>query len=194
MSKAGSQTAQREGRTDENGVTDLVGGYDSIRDGGGRIRKGDGLANLGELRREDLAILRCFNHRDLGSHDLDVGCLELAGVPELQADVQCGLASHGYDDPVWLFLRNDLHNDRGSDGLKVDAVGTRGGGGGLDGSNIGVDEHGLNSFLLERLDALGSRVIELSGLANGEAAGSDEEDFLVGRNSEAEGVEEGDGL
>lgn len=52
---------------------------------------------------------------------------------------------------------------------------------GLNGSDVWVDQDGLDARLLERLDGLRAGVVEFTGLADGETTGADEDDLLYVR-------------
>ena len=86
------------------------------------------------------------------------------------------MTSEGNVDSVGLLVLDDLSNELRVDGEEVDLVGETFRG--LDGSDVGVDENGVDPLLLESLDRLGSRVVKLSSLTDGKTSGSEDEDLL----------------
>ena len=194
-----TKTTKSEGSTDEDGVADLVlGNIHGLIHGGGGVGLGNSLVDLSKLLAEDFTILGGLNDIDLRAEDLNTLLLQLAGLPELNTDVQSGLSTHGNNDTVGTLFADDVHNNVGLNGEEVDLVSTHGVVllllTGLDGGNVGVDQNDLDALLLEGLDALTAGVVELTGLADAETATTDEKDPLVHLALVSQTVLEDDGL
>ncbi len=121
----------------------------------------------------------------LRADELHVVLLEHAAVGQLDREVQRGLPAdrgqQGEDARLAAlgqhlgFDADDLFQVRAGERLDVSAVGHLGIG--HDGGRIGVGEHDLVAFGLERLAGLRARVVELGRLANDDRPGADDEYF-----------------
>ncbi len=190
--EAAAEATEGEGGTDEHGIADAVGDVEGLLDAEGGGGGGELLVDLQELLLEELAVLSVDDGLDGGAEDLDVVLLEDLGLVELDTDVQGGLTTHRDEDGVGALLLDDLGDELGGDGEEVDARGHALAG--LDGGDVGVDEDDLDVLLLQGLDGLGARVVELAGLTDGEAAGAEDEDLVDAGGLEEVGVEGVDGL
>ena len=90
--------------------------------------------------------------------------LEHPAAVQLDPAVERGLAAEAEQDAVRLLRLDHLLDELGRHRHEVDLVGQvlRG----LDGGDVGVDQDGADPLLLERLDRLAARVVELAGLAD----------------------------
>jgi hypothetical protein len=73
---------------------------------------------------------------------------------------------------------DDLSHKVRCDGQEVNLVGKTLGC--LDGGDVGVDQDGVNTFFLERLDSLRTRVVEFSSLTDGKTTRSEDKDLPDG--------------
>mmetsp|Transcript_31242 Transcript_31242/g.45695 ORF Transcript_31242/g.45695 Transcript_31242/m.45695 type:complete len:279 (+) Transcript_31242:3176-4012(+) len=98
-------------------------------------------------------------------------------MPELHTAVERRLPTKLQADSVGALLLNDLLDIAGNNGQEIDLVcnTTRR----LHGSDIGVDEDSLTALLLERLDSLRARVVELSSLSNLQPTRAEYQNLLV---------------
>lgn len=101
---------------------------------------------------KELSVFRNFKGSDGGSEDLDAESLQDTHLVELNTDVEGGLTTEGEEDPIWALLLEDVRNIIGGDGEEVDFVCEVVGG--LDGSDIGVNEDGGDVALSESFDGL----------------------------------------
>ena len=102
--------------------------------------------------------------------------LEHAGVGELGREVEACLASERGQQCVRLFARDHPLDRLDGKRLEVDAVGHLLVG--HDRGRVGVDEHGRDAFLTQRLARLGAGVVELRGLADDDWSRAEDENFL----------------
>ena len=102
--------------------------------------------------------------------------LEGAGAGELDGGVQGRLAAEGGQEGVGALALDHALDEVGGDGLDVGAVGEAGVG--HDRGRVRVDEDDLEAFLLQDLAGLRARVVELTGLADDDRSGPDDEDAV----------------
>ena len=95
-----------------------------------------------------------------------------------QLDLQIGLLGGKAVDParVGALAGDYLLDELGRDRLDVGAVGQAGIS--HDGGGVAVDQHDPIALVAQHLAGLGSRVVELAGLADDDGAASDDEDGL----------------
>mmetsp|Transcript_2843 Transcript_2843/g.11166 ORF Transcript_2843/g.11166 Transcript_2843/m.11166 type:complete len:585 (-) Transcript_2843:4-1758(-) len=132
---------------------------------------GDLLTDSLNTSLEDPAVLCGDDRADLGAEHADAVLREGAVVVQGDGAVQRGLPAEGREEAVGTHFLDDLGDKLRGDGHEVDMVGEalRG----LNGGNVRVDEDGLHMLLPQRLDGLGSRVVELAGLADCQATRSE---------------------
>src|SRR3546814_10321218 len=82
------------------------------------------------------------------------------GVEQGQRGVERGLPAHRRQDSVGALLGDDLRDDLGRDRLHISGVGEVGIG--HDRRRVGVDEDDAIALLLQRLDRLRPRIVELA--------------------------------
>ena len=114
-----------------------------------------------------------------GADQLDAVFGQHAVVMQIQRAVQRGLAAHGRQDRVRLFLGDDAFDDLPRDRLDVGDVGHFRVG--HDGGRIAVDQNDLVAFFAQGLAGLGAGIIEFAGLTDDDRAGADDQDaFNIG--------------
>ncbi|KAI3479544.1 hypothetical protein L1887_58356 [Cichorium endivia] len=171
VGETGAETAERESGTDDDGEADRLGGSERLVPVVGGGRRGALLADLLHGLGEEVTVLGGDDGVDGRTKDLDTHLGEL--VLDLDTDVERGLTTKGAVDTVRSLVLDDLEHKLGGDGEEVDLVGETSRG--LDGGDVGVDEHGVDALLLERLDGLRTGVVELTGLADRETTGAEDE-------------------
>mmetsp|Transcript_13563 Transcript_13563/g.24040 ORF Transcript_13563/g.24040 Transcript_13563/m.24040 type:complete len:838 (+) Transcript_13563:2027-4540(+) len=180
LGEPGAQPAQREGRPHEHRVPDLVGGLEGLVHGGGGVAGGQRLVDLGQLLREDVAVLGGHDHGDLRAQHLHVVPLQHARLEERHAHVERRLAAHGHHDAVRALLLDHLLHEVGLHGQEVDLV--RAGAAQvvrrLHGGDVGVDHHHADALLLQGLDGLRARVVELARLPDAQAPRAQQQHLL----------------
>ncbi|KAG0930899.1 hypothetical protein G6F31_016915 [Rhizopus arrhizus] len=133
-------------------------------------------ADLTHGHAEQLAV---FGHADrfaLGADQFDVVLLQHAVVGQVQRAVQRGLATHGRQQRVRLFLGDDLLDRLPVDRLDVDGIGHLRVG--HDRGRVAVDQHHAVTLVAQGLAGLGAGIVELAGLADDDRASTDDEDGL----------------
>jgi hypothetical protein len=174
LSKTGTKTTEGVGSPDDDRVSDCVGsgyGFLNVR---GSPRLGTLLSDCGHCGCEELSILcrnDCFN-RCAENADPKPGKFVL----EFDADVEGSLTSEGDVDTIGTLVLDDLSHELWGDREEVDFVGESLGGG--DGGNVGVDHDGINPFLLQSLDGLGTGIVEFSSLADRKTSRSENENLV----------------
>ena len=113
---------------------------------------------------EELAILRVANGLHGRAQHPHAVLFQDARLIERQPAVERGLTAKGQQQCVHLLLNQyPLHELRGHRG-EVELVGHPLAG--LDGGDVGIDEHGGDALFFEGLDGLSAGVVELAGLAD----------------------------
>ena len=123
-----------------------------------------GHADLSQPLAEQLTVLGILDALDGRSQYLNPVLAQDACPLQCDAAVQGRLAPEGQEDGIGLLPGHHPGNEGGGNGKEVHPV--RHPFGGLDGGDVRVDEHRGDALLLEGLEGLGARVVELAGLAN----------------------------
>jgi hypothetical protein len=151
-SETRAETTKSIGGADNDGVTDLLGGLQSIIDG----TDGNGLSNgdvdLVESLGEQVTVLTSLQSLDGSAENLDAVALEDTHAVHLHTQVESGLTTEGQEDTVGALTLDNVGDIFGGDGKIVDLVGQLVVG--LDGRDIRVDQDGLNTSLLQSLESL----------------------------------------
>mmetsp|Transcript_18365 Transcript_18365/g.28644 ORF Transcript_18365/g.28644 Transcript_18365/m.28644 type:complete len:839 (-) Transcript_18365:393-2909(-) len=178
---ARAEAAEREGRADHDGEPDVVGHPHRLLHRGHRLGLRDLLVDLHQLLGEDVAVLRGLDDRDLRAQHLHVVLGQDALLLQVHAAVQRRLAAHGDHDALRpLPLEHLLHELR-RDGQEVHlvrlvqrlVVDVR-----LHGGDVRVHEHHLLALLLQGLDGLRARVVELARLPDAQAPRAQQQHLL----------------
>ena len=147
-----------------------MGGEEAID--GARAFQPDAVHGLAE----QLAVLGHVDGGGAGADHLDAVLLQDAGALQRERRVQRRLPAHGRQQRVGALGRDDLGDDLGRDRLDVRRIRQ------LrirhDRRRIGIDENDPVALGLQSLTGLGSRIIELAGLADNDRSGPDDEDGL----------------
>jgi hypothetical protein len=154
VGETGTQTAESIGSSDNDRVTDSLGSLEGLLDSADGDRLGNGDVNLFQSPSEEVTILTQLQSSDAGTEDLDAVLLEESKSLHLNTEVESSLTTERQEDAVRLLLLDDIGNILGGDGEVVDLVSQTVVG--LDGSDVGVDEHRSNAGFLESLEGLGA--------------------------------------
>ncbi len=123
---------------------------------------------------EALAVFRLVDRIGVGADHLHAEPLQRAIVEQRERGVERGLPAHRRQQRVGPLLLDDLGDDLGRDRLDVGGVGELGIG--HDRGGVGVDQDHPVPLLLQRLDRLRARIIELARLPDDDRPGADDED------------------
>ncbi len=170
VAESGAESAECIGGTQNHGVAETVGGCQCLIDilAGLRI---DGLdIYLVELLHENLAVLGIDYGLHGSTEHFHAIFVENAVMVKVDAAVEGSLASEGEENSVGAFLGDYFLHEEWSDGQEVNMVGDALAG--LDGGDVGIDEHRFDAFLAKGLQGLAAGVVELAGLADFESAGT----------------------
>lgn len=152
VGKTRSKTTERVSSTDNDGVSDLLGGHESLIDGVDSNRLGDRDINLVQSPGEQITILGSLKCLNTGSENLDTVLLKKTLPVHLNTQVQRSLATEGQEDAIRLLLLDNIFDIFGGYRQVVDLIGEHVRC--LDSRNVGVDENGLDASLLESLEGL----------------------------------------
>jgi len=157
-----TKTSERKGSADDDGITNLLGGIESLVDGVDSNRLGDGDVDLLEGLCEHVSVLAELQCPHAGAENPDAVLLEKSQLLHLDTEVEGGLASEREEDAIGLLALDDVLDILDGDGEVVDLVGKAVVG--LDGRNVGVDEDRGDASLFEGLEGLRSysRVVVVS--------------------------------
>ena len=170
---AAAGTAHGKGRADNDGIADAVRTGQRILQGLHDLRGNDGLVQLFHRLLEQLTVLGAVDGLRLAGQQADAGAVQIAGTGQLHGEIQAHLAAQVGQNGVGLLdLQDALHHLKGH-GLDIDMIGHIGVG--HNGSGVGVEQNGLNALCFQGAARLGAGVVELSGLANDDGAGADDQ-------------------
>mmetsp|Transcript_894 Transcript_894/g.2080 ORF Transcript_894/g.2080 Transcript_894/m.2080 type:complete len:1014 (-) Transcript_894:28-3069(-) len=187
VGNAAAGAAQGEGGANDDGKlvdseSNLKGLLHGVGGAGLRLVNADLVHGVFKER----AVLREVNALQLGAKQLHAVLGQDARLLQALGRVEAGLSAHGGQDGVGPLLGDDGLQQLGDHRADIGAV--RGGGVGHDGGGVGVYEDDLVPVLPQSLTRLGSRVVELAGLANHDGAGANNHDSLdVGPIGDARG-------
>ncbi|KAH3675308.1 hypothetical protein OGATHE_001648 [Ogataea polymorpha] len=169
-----SKTSQSVRGSDNDREADFLHGSERLVNGRCSLRFGTLLANLVHGPRKQLSVLGGDDGVDRRTENLDSERLEL--VLQLDTNVEGGLATEGAVDGIWPLVLDDFSHKVRRDGQEINLVGQTLGG--LDGGNVRINQNCVYSLLFQGLDCLRARIVELSGLSNGQSTGAKNQHFL----------------
>ena len=168
IAETAAETAQSISGTNTDRVTQTSGNGKSVVHSGNSLRT-DGLdAYLGESLHKKLAVLGVYYGLHRSAEHIHTVALQNTAAVELNAAIQRRLAAERQQNALGTLARDDLLDKRRRHRQKINAVGhalRR-----LHRRYIGVDEHRLHTLLAHGLESLGTRIVELAGLADLQSA------------------------
>ena len=108
MRESRSKTAQSVGSANDDGVSNNLGGFQSLLNGSDSDRLGDGDVDLSEGLGEEFSVLTGLEGLNWRSQDLDSVLLEKTHALHLDTQVQGGLATESEEDSVWLLALDNI--------------------------------------------------------------------------------------
>ena len=152
VAEAATQATESVGGTDDDGVAQLLGCTTRIFGSlyGMALDRLD--ADLIELASEEVTVFGIHDSLDGRTQDLDIVLLEDTALVERYTAVEGCLSTEGKEDALWALLLDDLLDEEGGDGEKVDLVSNAFGG--LYRGDVGVDEYGAYPLFAHGLECL----------------------------------------
>ena len=181
---AAAGAAKGKGRADDHRVADAVSHRQSILQRFGNVRGDGGLADGGHGVLKELAILGLVDGLGVGAQEAHAVSLQEALLAQLHGDGEPHLAAEPGEHAVGLLLFDDALDGLGREGLQVDLVGQ--GAVGHDGGGVGVDQHHVQSGVLQDTAGLGAGIVKLGGLADDDGTRADDQylfDVFIQRHS-----------
>ena len=125
---------------------------------------------------EQLAVLGLVDHLGPRADHLHAEFLEHAGPLQAERGIERRLPAHGRQQRVGPFLLDDLGEELGRDRLDIGRVGQFRVG--HDRGRVRVHQHDAIALCFQGLAGLGSRIVELAGLADHDRPSPDDQDGL----------------
>ncbi len=171
-----AQAAQRVGRADHDGIADAAGRRDGLLHRLAGMARRHLQPGLAHLAYEEVAVLGVHDGLHAGPQHLHAVFLQHAVLVESRTDIESRLSAPGQHDAVGSLLLDDLLYKIRRDGLEVYLVGNALTG--LDGGDIGVDEHRVDALLAQGLQGLTAGIVKLACLTNLQGTAAKYENFL----------------
>jgi len=168
--------AQGEGGTDDRREADRLDDLHGLGVVVGQAGLGDGKADLLHGLLEQCPVLGLLDGRQFGTDQLHTELLQDPHLGHGDRRIERRLAAQGRQDRVGALLFYDHGQDLRRDRLDVGAVGEIGVS--HDGGRVAVQQHDLVALFLQGLAGLGPGIVELTGLADDDRAGADDEDLV----------------
>ena len=176
LGKAAAGAAQRESRTQHDGIADLPRDaqpvLDCVRDVRGQHRLAERFAQLFEL----LAVLRALDAAAFCTQQLGPALGEYALFFKLHRQIQSRLSADARQNGVRPFVADDFGDIFQRQRLHIHLVGD--GGVRHNRGRIGVAEDDLVALLLQRQTRLRARVVELRSLSDDDWSGPGDKDLF----------------
>ena len=173
LADAAAGAAHGEGGADDDRVADAVCTGQRILQRLHDLGGDDGLMQLFHRLLEQLAVLGTVDGLGLAGQQTDAGAVQIAGTGQLHGEVQAHLAAEVGQHGVGLLDVEDALHDLEGHRLDVNMVGHIRVG--HNGSGVGVEQNGLNALCFQGAARLSAGVVELSGLADDDGAGADDQ-------------------
>ncbi|KAG2007663.1 hypothetical protein GB937_008476 [Aspergillus fischeri] len=174
LSETGTQTSESVSRTDNDRVANCFSGLQCLVNSVDGDGLGNGDVDLLQSLGEQVTVLTSLEGLDACSQDSDTVAFKDAHAVHLYTKVQGGLTTERQEDAVGAFSLNDVSHIFGGNGEIVHFIGELVIG--LDSRDVGVDQNGLDTGLLESLEGL--RTFELSSLSNTQTTTTDDKNLL----------------
>ena len=162
--------------THDDRVAQLIGRLDGIS------RRVDSLALDGldidfiKFLDKQFAVLGVHDGTDRSAEHLDIILVKHAALAESHATVEGGLSAESEQDAVRTLLLYDFFNEIWSHGQEINLVSETVGS--LHGGDVGIDENGLYTLLLQSLQSLRAGIVKFAGLSNLEGTASKQKHFV----------------
>ena len=162
--------AQHVGGAQQDGIFQILGGFDRFLGGEDGVAGGAGDAAFLQQLVKPLPVLGGVDAVGAGAQNVDALLLQVFG----QFDGSLA-AELDHAAPRLLHLQDTVHI-LGGQGVKVQPVGGVEVGG--DSLRVVVDDNGLAAFLFQRPDAVNRTVVEFNALADADGAGAEYQNLL----------------
>ena len=174
--QAAAGAAHRVGRADDDRIAELGGDLLGVFEGrdGGAARHLDAEAVHGLLEGD--AVLAALDGVDVDADDLDPVALKDPGAIQFGGEVEARLAAEVGEDGIGALGGDDLFQGLDVERLDIGDIG--GGRIGHDRRRVGVDQHDLVAEGAQGLARLGAGIVELTGLADDDGAGTDDQNLM----------------
>ena len=173
---AAARAAQRERRTHDDRIADLIGDGERRLHVVGDVRGNARLADGGHGLLKELAVLRLVDGLGVRADQPHAVALEKALLVQLHGQRKSRLSAQPRQHAVRLFLFDDALDRLDGQRFQIDFVGQRLVG--HDGGGVGVDQHDVHARVLQHAAGLRAGVVELGGLADDNGAGTDHQNLL----------------
>src|SRR5699024_10468146 len=137
----------------------------------------DGFYDVLEL----LTVFTAFDSIDVCADELDIVLFKDASTIQLDCGIKCCLTAQGCQDGInrvsfFAFLDQDLLDEVWLNRFHIGVVSELGVG--HDGCRVGVNQRYAQTFFFKNAASLGTRVVELTGLADNNRAGANDQDVV----------------
>ena len=171
-----TQSTQSISRANHDGETNLVCSCQRVFHRLYRLADGSLHRNFIELLHKEVAVFGVHNSLDRGTQHLHAILLQHTFLIQFGTTVQCSLSAKCQQDAVGALLLDNLLNKIRSYGQEIHFICNtlRS----LNRSDVRIYQHRADTFFTQRLQRLRTGVVELSGLANLQGTGAQDEHFL----------------
>ena len=173
---AAASSAQRIGRTDDDWIADLLGNAQRFLHGHGRRRRDHRLPHLLQRLPEAFPVLRPLDALQVRTQQAHAVFFQGSVPAQLHGQRQARLSAESRQQAVRALLLDDAPQGFPCQGFEVDGI--RQLFVGHDGGRVGVDQHSLDSLLLQDAAGLRSGIVELGRLPDDDRARADDEYLL----------------
>ena len=172
---AAALSAQCVGAAHHDGIANLLRGLQRVAHRLHGVALGRLHGDFVQLLDEEVTVFGVHDSLHGGAQHTHAVLLQDALLIQLRAAVQGRLSAEGQQDAVGTLLLDDaLHEVRG-DGEEIHLVGNAFRG--LDGGDVGIDQHRRNAFFAQSLQRLRAGVVELACLSDFQRARPEDEHF-----------------
>ena len=165
----GKTGANEDGEVPDHGRENLACFFERM----GNAAEGRFQSGFGHRLLEQVAIFRHLHGAQIGADQFNAVAFEDALLRQGHRQVEAGLAAHGGQQRVRPLFGDDLLQQIDGKGFHVGSVSHLRVGHNC--GRIGVDEHDPVPFCPQRLARLRARIVELTGLADDNRAGTDDQ-------------------
>ena len=181
INQTAAGTTHGVGRTQNDGVTQLVRNLKRLLHGVGHFASGHFNAQAVHGVLKGNSVLATLNGIHLDTDHLHIVLLQHACLGELGAQVQTGLTTQVGQQHIGPLLGNDLFQPLHIQRFNVGSV--RHLRVGHNGSRVGVHQHDLVPQAPQSLTCLGAGVVKLTGLTDNNGAGTNDQRFFLCHNN-----------